>query len=563
MTVTQHNLDLPAQAASVDEVLATIELSRRPARTPDYESENKALLKLMSTLAQAPETVLSQIAHSALELTGAGSSGISIEETEGADEVFRWHATAGEFDRYLGGTMPRRFSPCGTVLDRQATLLMRDPVRFYPYMAQLHQPVCEALLVPFSRGDKLVGTVWVVTHTEAKKFDAQDERVVASLAQFASMAAKSLADLKALHVSGTELSAARERLDAALAAGAIGVWTAQLGGECAVDANVREHFGLPQRASGTVTIRELMGAVHPDDLARVLAENKRAGQTGDPYESEFRTVMPDGTVKWVAVRGQSVRPPQAPAVTFSGIVMDITARMTAQIREQEASRRLTEFIATLAHELRNPLAPIRNGLELLRTIPLGEAGGKARAIMGRQVGLMAHLIDDLMDVARISSGKVNLRKERTDLGAAIANAIETSDPQIAEGRHRLSVALPRVPVFVDGDPMRLAQVFSNLLTNASRYTPPGGEIAVNVGDEGGFAVVRVADNGIGIDEDKLAAVFEMFGQVDSSPGRRAGGLGIGLALARSLVALHGGSIHAESAGRGKGCTFVVRLPLAP
>ena len=561
MAVTKHDESLPAQASSVGEVIATAELSKRPPRAADFESENRALRRLVATLAQSPHNVLQEIAQSALELTGADSSGVSIAEVEDGKEIFRWRATAGEFSRYLQGTMPRRFSPCGTVLETASTLLMLEPARYFPYIGELHAPIREVLLVPFARGKEPIGTVWVIAHTEGCKFDSEDRRVVESLAGFASMATKNLDDLEALRVSGNQLSAANARLDSAIEAGAIGVWSADAGGECVADNYVLSLFGLPPRPHGIVGLPELMQAVHPDDLGRALAENKAAMRTGEPYESEFRTLMPDGTVKWVAVRARATAAPTQNATRFHGIVMDVTTRMTAKLTEQESTRRLTEFIATLAHELRNPLAPIRNGISLLAKQSLGPAGDKARSIMGRQVELMARLIDDLMDVARITSGKVHLQPERTDLGNVVRRAIETSSPQIEEGRHTLTLSLPAQALVVEGDPIRLAQVFSNLLTNASRYTPAGGALAVSIAAEGPWALVRVTDNGIGIEADKLSAVFEMFAQAGSPQERRGAGLGIGLSLARSLVQLHGGTLHAESGGSGKGSTFVVRLPL--
>ncbi|MFC5479584.1 hybrid sensor histidine kinase/response regulator [Massilia suwonensis] len=228
----------------------------------------------------------------------------------------------------------------------------------------------------------------------------------------------------------------------------------------------------------------------------------------------------------------------------------------------DADRRKSEFLATLAHELRNPLAPIRNGLELLRMgSAKPELQANVRAMMERQVGHMVHLINDLLDIARVSSGKVVLKREPLDVQAVVASAVETSMPLIEAGGHTLEVDLPQEPLSVEGDAVRLSQVLGNLLANAAKYTPQGGRIAVSARREGMEAVIAVSDTGIGIAAESLPEVFEMFTQVSRSIDRARGGLGIGLALVRHLVQLHGGSVGAASAGINAGSTFTVRLPL--
>ena len=227
----------------------------------------------------------------------------------------------------------------------------------------------------------------------------------------------------------------------------------------------------------------------------------------------------------------------------------------------EADRRKNEFLATLAHELRNPLAPIRNGLQLMHL-----AGDDPQIIkeslplMERQVKHMVRLIDDLMDVSRITLGKLELRKERVELASVIRNAVETSRPLIEESRHELAVTPSSMPIYVDADMTRLAQVFSNLLNNAAKYTEQGGEIALIVERNDNDAVNSVRDNGIGIPPEMLAQVFDPFTQVDRSLERAQGGLGIGLTLVKRLVEMHGGSIEARSGGQRMGSEFVVRLP---
>lgn len=226
----------------------------------------------------------------------------------------------------------------------------------------------------------------------------------------------------------------------------------------------------------------------------------------------------------------------------------------------EADRRKDEFLATLAHELRNPLAPIRNGLTVMR-LAAGdrEAVEKARGMMERQVQQMVRLIDELLDLSRISRGKVELRLERVTLASVIQNAVETSRPLIEGAGHELILELPAEPLFVDADTTRLAQVFSNLLNNAAKYTEPGGHIRLAAETRDGEVRVSVADDGIGIPASMLPAVFDMFTQVDRSLERSQGGLGIGLSIVKRLVEMHGGTVEARSAGHGQGSEFVVRL----
>ena len=247
---------------------------------------------------------------------------------------------------------------------------------------------------------------------------------------------------------------------------------------------------------------------------------------------------------------------------------DVSASLEAQLLRQsqerlaESDRRKTEFLATLAHELRNPLAPISNGLHLLRRASDPQAQGRAVDMMQRQLTHMVHLVDDLLDIARISSNKVELRRERLDLATVLAGAVETSMPAIDAARHTLEVQMPPVPLFVEADATRLAQVVSNLLNNAAKYTPQGGRIRLRAAEEGGQAVIDVEDSGTGIPPEALPKLFEMFTQVGRSLDRAQGGLGIGLALVKRLVELHGGRVEAHSEGPGRGSRFTVRLPLA-
>jgi signal transduction histidine kinase len=243
------------------------------------------------------------------------------------------------------------------------------------------------------------------------------------------------------------------------------------------------------------------------------------------------------------------------------------ARLLAESRQLtealwQADRHKDEFLATLAHELRNPLAPLRNGLEILKMTAAGPAADKAREMMDRQLGHMVRLVDDLLDISRLSQGKLELRRKRVELRTVVESGVETSRPLIDAGRHQLTVSLPDEPVWLDADPTRVAQMIGNILTNAAKYTPNGGRIELTARREKGDAVVLVTDNGLGIPAEMQGKVFDMFSQVNRTIDRSQGGLGIGLSLVKRLTEMHGGTITVESPGPGLGSTFTIRMPSA-
>jgi PAS domain S-box-containing protein len=248
--------------------------------------------------------------------------------------------------------------------------------------------------------------------------------------------------------------------------------------------------------------------------------------------------------------------PGGEVVAVAGTTRDVTER-------KQAEQAKDEFLATLSHELRNPLAPLRNSLQLLRLVGSRDATtARAHEVMERQVNHLVRLVDDLLEMSRISRGAFELRKERVEVAAVVRNAIETSEPLIRAAGHLLSVSLPEESLWIDGDAVRLAQILANLLNNAARYTDDGGHLSVHARRQEATVVISVCDNGAGIPAEALPRLFEMFSRGDGSSGRGHGGLGIGLALARRLAEIHGGSIEARSEGPGKGSEFTVRLPLA-
>ena len=227
---------------------------------------------------------------------------------------------------------------------------------------------------------------------------------------------------------------------------------------------------------------------------------------------------------------------------------------------QENDRRKNEFLAMLSHELRNPLAPVRNAVHVLRQCGIDHPQlNWARDLIDRQVTHLVRLVDDLLDVSRITRGKIRLKREHVDMAAVVASAVETSRPLIQKHGHELTISVPEQQLWVQGDSARLAQIFSNLLNNATKYTPDGGSISIIVAKEAGEIVVTVRDTGAGIPGEMLSKVFDLFTQIDHSLDRSQGGLGVGLTLVQRLVELHGGTVHAFSKGLGQGSEFVVRL----
>lgn len=302
--------------------------------------------------------------------------------------------------------------------------------------------------------------------------------------------------------------------------------------------------------------------VHPEDSAIFTTRAEEARERGSPYQVEFRLKRAsDGTYRWFLARGVPVHNKHGEMIHWYGTSTDINDQKRIQEMLRDSDRRKDEFLATLAHELRNPLAPIRNALEIMRLAGSDtQTMERGRSMVERQVQQLVRLIDDLLDISRITRGKVQLRKEKIDVAKVVQSALETCQPFVERGGQTLTVELPKQPIFVEADPARLTQVLVNLLHNASKYTDPGGRIDLRVEQQFQNVVFRVRDTGIGIAPPMLTRIFEMFTQTGRAEDRSQGGLGIGLSLVRGLVELHGGKVEATSEGIGKGSEFVVTLP---
>jgi PAS domain S-box-containing protein len=368
-------------------------------------------------------------------------------------------------------------------------------------------------------------------------------------------------DVTALRLAEGAQRASEERLRLIYELAPVGIAECNLDGRflnvnqtlCALTGYSREE--LLDRTFADIT--------HPDDQAEDLDRfHARREQASDFSWLEKRYVRKDGSHVWVATRGYFVRDAAGTPRYAIGVALDIRERKLAEQALREADRRKDEFLAMLAHELRNPLAPMRNALEAFRLLlPPDPQLAQLRDIIDRQVGQLTRMVDDLLDVTRITMGKVRLRREPMNLVAAVERALETVEPLVTVRRHRLDFARPVRPVWVEGDEVRLTQVVANLLGNAAKYTPEGGIISVRLGADATEATVEVADNGIGIAAEMLERVFDLFEQDERALDRAEGGLGIGLTLVKKLVELHDGRVAAASAGRGRGARFTVTLPV--
>ncbi|HWI81866.1 PAS domain S-box protein [Ramlibacter sp.] len=330
--------------------------------------------------------------------------------------------------------------------------------------------------------------------------------------------------------------------------------------------NVRSWNAGAQALKG-YTAQEIIGRhfsafyTPEDQAAGKPAAALRAARRDGRVEATGWRVRKDGTLFWANVVVTAVHGDSGELIGFAKVTRDMTDRRRVEELER-SSRMMTQFLAMLAHELRNPLAPMRNAVTLMQLEHTASPALKnARDIIDRQLTHLTHLVDDLLDVGRLTTGKVALRLEPTAVGEVVGRAVETARPLIEARRHTLTLDLPPEPVTINADPTRLAQIVQNLLVNAAKYTPDGGRVGVKVEAANGFVTVAVSDTGRGIAAADLERMFELFAQGDNDVPNDSG-LGVGLTLARSLAEMHGGRLDAESAGRGRGSTFLLRLPLA-
>ena len=362
------------------------------------------------------------------------------------------------------------------------------------------------------------------------------------------------------------LKASEERFRLAVDSSSLGTFDFDLdSGVARLSPRGQELFDL--RGDET-TVAACFSRVHPDDAALVdeTLRRARAGDDDGRYALHHRIVRPDGSVRWLDVAGRASRQHQRVGggvnERLAGVLWDITEERALMATLREADRRKDEFLATLAHELRNPLAPIRTAAHLLSMPAIGLERLKfCSDLIQRQTRTMALLLDDLLDVSRITRGKLELKKNGVGIETIVDAALETARPLLDSKRHAIEVALPPEAPPIEADALRIAQVLTNLVTNAAKYTDPGGKLRLAVAIDGPEVRFEVSDTGVGIAPEALPTLFEMFQQVRGTLDRSQGGLGIGLALSRGLAELHGGRLEAFSAGIGHGATFRLTIPV--
>ncbi len=482
---------------------------------------------------------------------------LSDIDTEQA-RVRRLHEWTDGAPRGAGGHDAREFfsSDFGILLANGEAVAIRDlrndPLAAPAVVAQLPPGMLALAAMPYVIEGRFAGFLLVgaAAPRDWRSDEVQLLREVVARLWPAIERARSIAALRESEVRFRQLA------DTA----PIMIWVGEADGRCSyVSRRWTEFTGrLPEAELG----EGWKDVMHPDDVPAYMAGFEEAAREQRPFAWEYRGLRWDGAWRWLHVTARPRFGAGSEFLGYIGAVMDVTERREAEEALREADRRKDEFLATLAHELRNPLSPIRTGLHVLNLTDDAETARRTRQMMERQLGHMVRLIDDLLDVSRITSGKVVLQRDRISLQDAALAAIESARPVVESARHRLTVELPEAPLWIDADPTRIAQVMGNLLTNAAKYTPDGGEISLRVYECDAAACVSVTDTGLGIPPEALGEVFGMFAQVNRTLDRAQGGLGIGLALARRLVEMHGGSITADSAGLGRGSTFTVRLPLS-
>jgi len=510
-------------------------------------ARNAALYRLVASLAGATTAtdVAERTLREALPAAGAGGGTVALTEPPGDRFTIAATAGAGDADAFEADTP----HPIADAVRARAPV-----VRPVPPSAEdaLAAPRGAVVALPLQLDGVVLGGI-AFRFGDAHAVDVPELGFLAAIADHCAQAL----DRVIVHADA-EASAARWRTlaDATPAL----VW--------AVDVMGTPTFANAEWCAYTgATVAALRASgwrayCHADDAARLEAQGLDTAMRRAPFEYEFRYRRADGAYRWFMARSVPLAGAGGGIERWMSVAFDIHDLRELQDGLRRADRLKDEFLATLAHELRNPLAPIRNAAGILDTPGLqGPELRWARDVIDRQVAALARLLDDLLDVSRITRGRLELRRWPLTLAHVIRQGVETSAPLIEECGHVLDIRLPEADVWLDADPVRLAQVVANLLNNAAKYTPRGGRIEVVATRRGGTVEIAVTDTGIGIDPAHLPHVFDIFAQAAPALERSQGGLGIGLSLVRGLVEAHGGHVEARSAGLGHGSTFTVRLPV--
>jgi PAS domain S-box-containing protein len=532
------------------------------------EEQQAFLIRMTDTLRPLSDPVEVQAEASRLLGEYLGANRVLYFEIRGDEYVIERDYTAGVqplAGRYpvsaFGSALIRQLTSGRTVIEADATSESNRNAAEQAAFAAIQ--VRGHVDVPLVKDGRFVAGLTVHCSTR-REWTQQEVALIESTAERTWEAVERVRAEVALRQS-------EERRRMALDAAELGAWHLDLASNTL---NTDERFRMIVAGStAELDFDQAFATVHPADQQRIREAVATATRSVNPapYAEEYRVVHPDGSVRWVFGKGRAScdRESEGRPVRLDGTVADITARKNIEHEREllvgklkDADRRKDEFLATLAHELRNPMAPMRNGLHIMRLAGSTGTIDHVRAMLERQLTQLVRLVDDLLDVSRVTSGKLALRRDRIDLRAVIEAALETSRPVIEQAGLELVVSVPDEPIVLQGDATRLAQVVSNLLNNAAKYTPRGGHVQMHVTQLDNSAVLAVSDSGIGIPPHMLGSVFEMFTQVDRALEKKTGGLGIGLSLVKGLVEMHGGTVAARSDGEGKGSQFLVSLPLS-
>jgi PAS domain S-box-containing protein len=570
----------PAERAFLLALAAQCSQALDRARLLDAEQRARRRLKILADAAEAfsgPDMTLGAVLHVITRKVAATTGDACLVRLVSSDgawlEPGAFHSGSPAVREALGRALASGRQSLGEGIDGEAvrsgrtvlvpagdraTLDKLAAPELRPWLDRF--PVQSLIVAPMALKGRVMGTLSVLRSRPHDPYDDEDRLLVEGLAARAAAA-----------IEKTRLYEEVVRSPDMLY-----LFDVRRGRSVYVSHAVERVLGFTPREIAGLGDAFLQTLVHPDDRPRLTAENARFGSLadGELLEHAYRMRHADGSWRWVRSRDRVFsRLPSGEPELVLGVTRDVTEHVRAEAerdellrREQQArreaetaSRAKDEFLAMLGHELRNPLSPILTALELMRRRD-PSALSRERTLIERQVQHVVRLVDDLLDVSRITRGKVELKRRPVDLGDVVATAIEMASPLLENRRHRLDVDVPRRGLLVDGDPARLAQVMSNLLTNSAKYTEPGGRIEVRAGREGRDVVVRVRDSGIGIPPELLPRVFDLFVQSQRALDRSQGGLGLGLTIVKSLTEMHGGRVSAESAGPGRGSTFSVRLP---
>ncbi len=544
-----------------------LEISASPVRsggvavyfrdTSDRETLNRIGRTLASELDL--ERLLQAVTDAATEVSGAQFGAFFYNRINEAGESYMLYTLSGvPREAFAKFPMPRNTEVFAPTFSGEEIVRSDDITRDPRYgrnaprrgMPEGHLPVKSYLAVPvMARSGEVHGGLFF-GHAEPGVFTERAERLVSGIASQAAIAIDNARLYRSLQESEQRYRAVVES-------------QSELICRFRVDGTILFANGAYARSVGVtpeaMVGRDFWSFIPQNEHAAVRALLERLTREAPEVRIENRFATGEGE-RWMLWTNRALAfDAEGRVLEAQSTGVDITERRRAEEALREADRRKDEFLAMLAHELRNPLAPIRNALHLLRVSGAGPVAAEARDVMERQLTQLIRLVDDLLEVSRISRGKIELRRAPVDLAGVVASAVETSRPTIDAARHHLEIRLPPAPLYVEGDFVRLSQVVANLLNNAAKYTDPGGHIALSVQREGAVAEIRVQDSGVGLAPELLPRIFDMFAQADRA--RAAGGLGIGLALAKMLVELHGGRIEARSDGPGRGSEFAVRLPL--